>query len=141
MSKLSRRGLLKGSLAAGSMLAAKGIAGGSATANTSPRRGPLIIANSISDVTLRFIGTGVSQTEGIKEKIEEDLGFKVEMRALSTEENNQIAITQPDQYDIFDGEYFSLPLVVPSGNLRPIEIGKITAWDKIVSFFTTGEYE
>jgi putative spermidine/putrescine transport system substrate-binding protein len=63
------------------------------------------------------------------------------MRALSTEENNQIAITQPGQYDIFDGEYFSLPLVVPSGNLQPIDISKIRDWDKIVSFFTTGEFD
>ncbi|MEL7085673.1 MAG: extracellular solute-binding protein [Cyanobacteria bacterium P01_A01_bin.3] len=141
MSKLSRRGLLKGGLAAGSMLAAKGLAGGSATANTSPRRGPLIIANSISDVTLRFIGTGVSQTEGIKEKIEEDLGFKVEMTPLGTDENNRKAITQPNQWDIFDGEYFSLPLVIPSGNIQPIDINRITQFDKIVPFFTTGKFD
>jgi putative spermidine/putrescine transport system substrate-binding protein len=65
----------------------------------------------------------------------------IEMRALSTEENNQIAITQPGQYDIFDGEYFSLPLVVPSGNFQPIDISRITNYDKIVSFFRTGEFK
>ena len=69
--------------------------------------------NQIKDVTLRLIGTGVSQINEIRDKAMEDLGFNIEMRALSTEENNQIAITQPGQYDIFDGEYFSLPLVVP----------------------------
>ena len=106
-----------------------------------PRRGPIIIANKISDVTLRFIGTGVAQTKGIKEKIEADLGFTVEMTPLSTEENNRKAITQPNQWDIFDGEYFSLPLVVPSGNIQPIDVKKITQFDKIVPFFTTGKFD
>lgn len=106
-----------------------------------PATGPEVNTNASKDVTLRLIGTGVSQINEIRDKAQEDLGFKIEMRALSTEENNQIAITQPDQYDIFDGEYFSLPLVVPSGNLRPLEISRITNWDKIVSFFTTGEFK
>jgi putative spermidine/putrescine transport system substrate-binding protein len=105
-----------------------------------PAPGPEVNTNQIKDVTLRLIGTGVSQINEIRDKAQEDLGFSIEMRALSTEENNQIAITQPDQYDIFDGEYFSLPLVVPSGNLRPIDVKKITAYDQIVSFFRTGEF-
>jgi putative spermidine/putrescine transport system substrate-binding protein len=103
--------------------------------------GPTVITNSLKDVTLRFIGTGVSQMNDVKEKAEKDLGFKLQMRALSTEENNQIAITQPKQYDMFDGEYFSLPLVFPSGNLQPIEVKRIKNWDKIVPYFTTGKFE
>ncbi len=98
-------------------------------------------ANKIQDVTLRLIGTGVSQINEIRDRAQEELGFKLEMRALSTEENNQIAITQPKQYDIFDGEYFSLPLVVPSGNLQPVEVSRIRDFDKIVSFFTTGKFD
>ncbi|PZU98664.1 MAG: ABC transporter substrate-binding protein, partial [Leptolyngbya sp.] len=106
-----------------------------------PAPGPQVNTNQSKDVTLRLIGTGVSQINDIRDKAQEDLGFKFDMRALSTEENNQIAITQPGQYDIFDGEYFSLPLVVPSGNLQPIDIKRITNYDKIVSFFRTGEFK
>ncbi|PSN12366.1 ABC transporter substrate-binding protein, partial [filamentous cyanobacterium CCT1] len=102
---------------------------------------PQVNTNQSKDVTLRLIGTGVSQINDIRDKAQEDLGFKFDMRALSTEENNQIAITQPGQYDIFDGEYFSLPLVVPSGNLQPIDIKRITNYDQIVSFFRTGEFK
>jgi putative spermidine/putrescine transport system substrate-binding protein len=61
------------------------------------------------------------------------------MKSLSTTENNQIAISQPKQYDIFDGEYFSLPLVVPSGNLQPLDTKKIKEFDKIVPLFITGK--
>ncbi len=140
MTKITRRRILQTGLAAGTLLAAKGCAS-NPTPETSTSTGPTIITNQIKDVTLRFIGTGVAQTKGIKEKIEEDLGFKVEMTPLSTEENNKKAITQAKQWDIFDGEYFSLPLVIPSGNLQAIDIKKIKQFDKIVPFFTTGKFE
>ncbi|WP_008313512.1 PotD/PotF family extracellular solute-binding protein [Leptolyngbya sp. PCC 6406] len=140
MAKLSRRQLIRTGLATGAAVAAARCGAPSGTPNN-PASGPQVNTNQIKDVTLRLIGTGVSQINEIRDKAQEDLGFKFEMRALSTEENNQIAITQPGQYDIFDGEYFSLPLVVPSGNLKPIEISRITDYDKIVSFFRTGEFE
>ena len=138
MSKISRRQVLRTGLAAGAMVAA---------VSCSPKKeastgvsSPGIITNSYKDVTLRFIGTGVAQSKEIKAQAEKDLGFKIQLRALGTEENNQIAITQPKQYDIFDGEYFSLPLVYPSGNLQPIDVRKIKNWDKIVPYFTTGKF-
>lgn len=137
MSKLSRRQLLRTGLAAGAMLTATQCG----TNNTAqqPTTGPTIITNQIKDVTLRLIGTGVSQINEIRAQAEKDLGFKLSMRALSTEENNQIAITQPKQYDIFDGEYFSLPLVIPSGNLQPIDVNRVSEFGKIVPIFTTGD--
>ncbi|MGD1928614.1 MAG: PotD/PotF family extracellular solute-binding protein [Leptolyngbyaceae cyanobacterium] len=141
MANVSRRYVLRTGLAAGAAVAAARCGGAPEGTPNNPATGPEVNTNQIKDVTLRLIGTGVSQINEIRDKAQEDLGFSLDMRALSTEENNQIAITQPDQYDIFDGEYFSLPLVVPSGNLRPIEIAKVSDWDKIVSFFTSGEYE
>ncbi|MEL6383335.1 MAG: extracellular solute-binding protein [Cyanobacteria bacterium J06626_18] len=148
MAGLSRRHLLRTGLAAGAAVAAARCTGApeetaeapEGTPNN-PAPGPEVNTNQIKDVKLRLIGTGVSQINEIRDKAQEDLGFQLEMRALSTEENNQIAITQPGQYDIFDGEYFSLPLVVPSGNLQPVEVARIKDFDKIVSFFTTGEFE
>jgi putative spermidine/putrescine transport system substrate-binding protein len=145
MAKISRRHLIRTGLAASAAIAttrcasSKQAAAPSGTPNN-PAQSPEINTNKTKDVTLRFIGTGVSQINEIRDKAQKDLGFKLEMRALSTEENNQIAITQPGQYDVFDGEYFSLPLVVPSGNLQPIDIKKIKDFDKIVSIFTTGKF-
>jgi putative spermidine/putrescine transport system substrate-binding protein len=140
MGKFSRRQVIRTSLAAGAFLTATRCAAPKGTPDN-PAPGPQVNTNQTKDVTLRLIGTGVSQINDIRDKAQEDLGFKFDMRALSTEENNQIAITQPGQYDIFDGEYFSLPLVVPSGNLQPIDIKRITNYDKIVSFFRTGEFK
>lgn len=130
MSKISRRNFVRGGLAAGAAIAA---------ASCNPNRGPTIITNKIKDVTLRLMGTGAAQINDIRAQAEKDLGFKIKMRALSTAENIQIAITQPKQYDIYDGEFFSLPLVIPSGNLQAIDIRKIKNFNKITPIFTTGE--
>lgn len=136
LSRLTRRRLLQTGLATGAALATARCG----TPNN-PAPGPQVNANKIKDVTLRFIGTGVAQVNDIRDKAQEDLGFNIEIKALSTDENNQIAITQPGQYDMFDGEYFSLPLVIPSGNLQPIDIKRIKNFDKIASFFTTGKFK
>lgn len=138
MSNISRRQVIRTGLAAGAFLTAASCSP-KKDAATTPSTGPTIITNKIKDVTLRLIGTGVSQVNEIRDQAQKDLGFKLDMRALSTEENNQIAITQPKQYDIFDGEYFSLPLVMPSGNLQPIDTKRIKDFSKLTPIFTTGE--
>ena len=143
MPKITRRRILQTGLAA-TVAVATSRCGNSSEAPVgtpnNPASGPQVNANNIKDVTLRLIGTGVSQVNEIRDKAQEDLGFNIDIRALSTEENNQIAITQPKQYDIFDGEYFSLPLVIPSGNLQAIDVSRIKNWDKIVPFFTSGKF-
>ncbi|WP_036484127.1 PotD/PotF family extracellular solute-binding protein [Myxosarcina sp. GI1] len=133
---INRRTLLKTGLAAGATsMAAISCSPKKEAANQSPT----LITNKIKDVTLRFVGTGAAQNNDIRDRAEKDLGFKLQMRALSTAEVIQIGISQPKQYDIFDGEFFSLPLVFPSGNLQAIEVSRIKQFDKITPIFTTGE--
>ena len=146
MTKLSRRTLIRTGLAAGAAVAATRCASAKQAEAPSgtpanPAASPEVNTNKVKDVTLRLIGTGVSQVNEIRDQAQKDLGFKFDMRALSTEENNQIAITQPGQYDLFDGEFFSLPLVVPSGNLQPIDVSKIKEFDNIVPIFTKNKFD
>ncbi len=138
-SRFNRRQLFKQGLVTGGALLAGSQLSSAYGTPKNPARGPVFYAQNIRDIELRFIGTGVSAINEIRDKAQEDLGFKISMRALSTDENNQIAVTQPRQYDIFDGEYFSLPLVVPSGNLQAVDAKKIKDFDKIVPIFTTGK--
>ena len=142
MAKVTRRKIIQTGLAAGAFMTATRCAAPAPKGTpNNPAPGPQVNPNQIKDITLRFIGTGVSQVNEIRDQAQADLGFKLDMRALSTEENNQIAISQPGQYDIFDGEYFSLPLVIPAGNLQPIDINRIRDFDKIVPFFTLGKFD
>jgi len=141
MTKLTRRKLLYNGLAMGSAVAATRCAAPKGTPDN-PARGPEINTNQIKDVTLRFIGIGVSQINEIRDKAQEDLGFKiVRLGALSNDEIGQIALTESTLYDIFEGQYWNLPQIIPSGNLQPIEVAKIKDWDKIVPLFTTGKFE
>lgn len=136
-SKIGRRTLLKTGLAAtATSMAAISC---SPKKETSVNKSPTLITNKIKDVSLRFIGTGAAQNNDIRERAEKDLGFKLQMRALSTAAVIQIGVSQPKQYDIFDGEFFSLPLVFPSGNLQPIDVSRIKQFDKITPIFTTGK--
>ena len=67
----SRRALLKGGAAA-------------LAASTLPA--PMIWAQDIKDITLRQFGTGVSNLNDVANKVKEDLGFKLEMTALDSEQ-------------------------------------------------------
>src|SRR5215213_826842 len=98
--QISRRRFLQvlGSASAGGIVLAA--CGGSSTPTSSvATSAPQVNTQAIKDIVLRQIGTGVSNINEIKDQAKKDLGFTIDMKSLSTTENNQIAITQPKQYD------------------------------------------
>ena len=136
---ISRRTFLAtASLAVGSGVLAACVPAPAPSAG-SEAQAPEVMTGKVADIVLRQIGTGVSGVNEIAEQAKADLGFTIQMTALGTDENNQRAITQPGSYDIFDGEYFSLPLVVPSGALQGLDVSRIEAFEKIAPTFTTGK--
>jgi len=100
---------------------------------------PMIWAQNIKDVKLRQFGTGVSNINEIAKKCKEDLGFELEMTALDTDTTAQRIATQPKTFDIADIEYFTLKKVWASGNLQPMEISKLSHFDKIAGIFKDGK--
>ena len=137
--RLSRRAFLSvASLAVGSMVIAACTPAPMPSA-APESQAPEVITGKIADIVLRQIGTGVAGVSEIAEQAKADLGFTVQMTVLGTDETHQRAITQPGSYDIFDGEYFSLPLVVPSGALQGLDVSRITDFEKISPIFTTGK--
>ena len=120
---LSRRTLLKGATAA--------VAGSTLGA-------PMLWAQNIKDVTLRQFGTGVSNLNDVANKVQEDLGFTLEMTALDTDSVTQRAATQPNSFDIADIEYFIAKKVWAAGNLQAMETSKIDNYDKIAGTFRSG---
>ena len=123
---LSRRTLLKGA-------ASTAIAAGSTTLGA-----PMLWAQNIKDVTLRQFGTGVSNLNDVANKVQEDLGFTLEMTALDTDSVTQRAATQPNSFDIADIEYFIAKKVWAAGNLQAMETSKIDNYDKIAGTFRSG---
>jgi putative spermidine/putrescine transport system substrate-binding protein len=127
--KLDRRRLLQ----SGAALA--GVAAGSGAITGFPT----IWAQNIKNVTLRQVGTGVSNLNAIAEKCKQDLGITLQMTALETDAAAQRAVTQPRSYDLADIEYFTVKKVFPASVLQPIDVNKIKYFDQIVPLFKTGK--
>ena len=126
-SGISRRSLLKtGAAAAGAAIGSGAITGF-----------PTIWAQN--PITLRQIGTGVSNINAIAQKCKEDLGITLEMTALDSDSAAQRAVTQPNSYDIADIEYWILKKVFPAGVIQPMDTKKLTYYDKIVPLFKNGK--
>ena len=125
--KIGRRSILKGSAA----LAGAAVGSGAITGF------PLIWAQS--NITLRQFGTGVSNINEIAKKAKEDLGITLEMTALDTDSTAQRIATQPKSFDIADIEYFTLKKVWAAGNMQPMQISRLSQFDKIVGIFKDGK--
>jgi len=124
---ISRRNLLKTGAAAAGLAAGSGAITGF----------PTIWAKN--PITLRQIGTGVSNINAIAQKCKEDLGITLEMTALDSDSAAQRSVTQPNSYDIADIEYWILKKVFPAGVIQPMDTKKLTYYDKIVPLFKNGK--
>src|SRR3984957_3284763 len=90
-------------------------------------------------VTLRIAGTGVNQFKELADKCKSYLGFTVQYTSLVSDDVVKRAVTQPSSFDLLDSEYWMLKKIVPSGNLRGIDVTKIKYYGDIVPIFTKGE--
>ncbi len=90
-------------------------------------------------VTLRYLSTAVNQSPAIAAQAFKETGIKIEYVTVTTDDVTKRIITQPDSFDLVDGEYFSLRNLIPSGNLMGIDAKKIKLFDKIVTVITKGE--
>jgi putative spermidine/putrescine transport system substrate-binding protein len=75
----------------------------------------------------------VNQDKAIGEKFEKDTGIKIQYVAVTTDDVTKRAVTAPNSFDLIDTEYFSLKKIVPTGNLKGIDVKKIKNADKITS--------
>ena len=90
-------------------------------------------------IVLRYLGTAVNQDKAIGEKFEKDTGIKIQYVAVTTDDVTKRAVTAPNSFDLIDTEYFSLKKIVPTGNLKGIDVKRIKNADKITTLFTTGQ--
>ncbi len=159
---LTRRDLMKGgmgmagALGLGALFAACGGGGEEAATEAAPpateAAPPATEAAPKFTGTLRVIGLGVDlqAADGragaqpgapIAEEAEKALGFKLEFTVKNTVEMEQIALTQPESFDIFSGYHYMYDRLWSSGNLQPVEIAKITEWANINNLFKLGKVD
>ena len=88
---------------------------------------------------IRYLGTAVNMGDAVQKKLFDDTGIKVKFIVKTTDEVTKTIFTQPNSFDIVDSEYFSMPKLVPSGNLLGMDTKRIKEWDNVTSAFTKGE--
>lgn len=113
--------------------------GGAAMAGAAAFPAPFVHAQD--PVTLRYLSTAVNQSPAIAEKASEELGINIEYIAVNTDEVARRVITQPNSFDLVDTEYFALPNLVPSGNMKGMDANRIDRIGDLASVIASGTVE
>ena len=87
---------------------------------------------------LRSIGLGVSEINEIQDKATKDLGFPVAGQAMGYGEMFGKMLNQNDQYEIAEGYYNDMDVMLPAKVWQPIDTKKIKDWDKVTNLTKTG---
>ncbi|MGI9451628.1 MAG: ABC transporter substrate-binding protein [Geminicoccaceae bacterium] len=88
---------------------------------------------------IRTVGLGVSVINEIQSQASEDLGFDVRGQALGYGAMFSKMLNQNDQYEIAEGYYNDLDVMIPAKVWQPIDTQRITDWDKVTDLCKTGK--
>ena len=88
---------------------------------------------------LRSIGLGVSEINEIQDKATKDLGFSVSGQAMGYGDMFSKMLNQNDQYEIAEGYYNDMDVMLPAKVWQPIDTKKIKDWDKVTNLTKTGK--
>ena len=87
---------------------------------------------------MRINSLGVEFPPGVLEQAEKDLGFKIKLTLTPSEKQPQVAITQPDSYDVFGAYNYQTLLIWPSGAFQPVDTTRLPAWKNFYKLFAYG---
>jgi putative spermidine/putrescine transport system substrate-binding protein len=92
-----------------------------------------------ADGGLRSIGLGVSEINEIQDKATKDLGFPVSGQAMGYGDMFSKMLNQNDQYEIAEGYYNDMDVMLPAKVWQPIDTKKLKDWDKVTNLTKTGK--
>ena len=87
---------------------------------------------------IRTIGLGVSIINEIQGQAATDLGFPVRGQALGYGAMVGKMLNQNDQYEVAEGYFNDMDLMIPAGVWQPIDTHRIRDWDKVSDLCKTG---
>ena len=87
---------------------------------------------------IRTIGLGVSIINEIQGKAAGDLGFPIRGQALGYGAMVGKMLNQNDQYEVAEGYFNDMDVMIPSKVWQPIDTQRITDWDKVNDLAKTG---
>jgi len=128
--RISRRRLLKGTVAAAGVAAGSGAIGGF----------PTIWAQNIKDVTLNHAGLTVTAIPQIAEQASKDLGFKVNMQASESMDLLNKMLSQSASMDVADISLVFTRYLVGRNVLQTLPVAKLKNFDATMPLLTKSVY-
>jgi putative spermidine/putrescine transport system substrate-binding protein len=139
----TRRAFLKGSAALGAAaLGAQAAAGGIDAHSDAPvlsKRSAFPAPAFLQGTTLRVVGTGVTLLDPIKEQAEQDLGITLEYDVRDGLSAQQIAVTQPQAWDVYDQWFNSVKIVWGAGVCQPVDVTRLPQWENVSPLTKVGK--
>ena len=124
--RLTRRHMLHGTLASAGLALGQRLLTG------------LPAVHAAEPMLLHIAGTGVNQYQQIATKAKEDLGVTIQYTSLVSDDVVKRAATQPTSFDLLDSEYWMLAKIIPTGNMRGLDVKRIANYERMVPIFTKG---
>ena len=87
---------------------------------------------------IRTIGLAVSIINEIQGKASEDLGFSIRGQALGYGAMVGKMLNQNDQYEVAEGYFNDMDVMIPSKVWQPIDTQRIPEWEKVTDLSKTG---
>ena len=88
---------------------------------------------------IRSVGLGVSVINEIQSQASKDLGFAVRGQALGYGAMFSKMLNQNDQYEVAEGYYNDMDVMLPAKVWQPIDTKRVKNWDKVSNLAKTGK--
>ncbi len=134
---ITRRSILQGAAALGA--AALGARAGTMDAAPVSKRSTFPAPAYLQGTTLRVVGTGVTLLDPIKEQAEQDLGITLQYDVKDGLTAQQIAVTQPQAWDLYDQWFNSVKIVWGSGTCQAVDVTRLPRWDAVSPLTKVGK--
>jgi putative spermidine/putrescine transport system substrate-binding protein len=140
---VTRRTFLRGSAALGA--AALGAQAGAQAIAAQPGVGPVSKRSSfpapafLQGTTLRVVGTGVTLLDPIKAQAEKDLGITLQYDVKDGLSAQQIAVTQPQAWDLYDQWFNSVKIVWGAGTCQAVDVSRLPQWENVSALTKVGK--
>ncbi len=136
---LTRRGLIKGSAALGAAVLGAQALDARASVTPASKHSTFPAPAFLQGTTLRVVGTGVSLLDPIKTQAEQDLGITLQYDVKDGLTAQQIAVTQPQAWDIYDQWFNSVKIVWGAGVCQPVDVTRLPQFANLSPLTTEGK--
>src|SRR5688500_1365303 len=138
-SALTRRSLITASAALGAAALGARVMGAEASVAPISKTSTFPAPAFLQGTTLRAVGSGVTLLDPIKAQAEQDLGITLQYDVKDGLTAQQIAVTQPQAWDVYDQWFNSVKIVWGAGVCQPVDVTRLPQWENVSPLTKVGK--